>query len=178
MRKNLLALSILLLVACDYQAQTPVPSLNKERTKTKATNALTFCKEHKYNTQFCILVDMSLHSGLNRMIVWDFAKDTIEYACPVSHGCCGNPWGFTLSKNAAQFSNKDGSHCSALGKYKIGSRGYSNWGIHVNYLMHGLEKNQQCCTGETNSVALVGRSKRYLMLSTGYTRGMGLPCCI
>jgi len=28
---------------------------------------------------------------------------------------------------------------SSLGKYRIGKRGYSNWGINVNYKLHGLE---------------------------------------
>jgi hypothetical protein len=26
-----------------------------------------------------------------------------------------------------------------LGKYKIGERGYSNWGINIKYSLHGLE---------------------------------------
>ena len=27
-----------------------------------------------------------------------------------------------------------------MGKYKIGKRAYSNWGINIHYKMHGLEK--------------------------------------
>jgi hypothetical protein len=38
------------------------------------------------NTQFCILIDMGMHSGLNRFLVWDFQKDTLKYSFPVSHG--------------------------------------------------------------------------------------------
>ena len=37
------------------------------------------------------------------------------------------------------FSNIDGSHCSSLGKYKIGNRAWSDWGINVKYVLHGLE---------------------------------------
>ena len=38
------------------------------------------------------------------------------------------------------FSNVEGSYCSSLGKYKIGARAYSRWGINVHYKMHGLDK--------------------------------------
>jgi len=37
------------------------------------------------------------------------------------------------------FSNELGSNCTSLGKYKLGAKAYSNWGIHVHYKMHGLE---------------------------------------
>ena len=50
------------------------------------------------------------------------------------------------SKDKPQFSNEDGSHLSSLGKYRLEGRGYSNWGINVKYLMHGMEN--------TNSNAL------------------------
>ncbi len=52
----------------------------------------------------------------------------------------------TGRKKKPVFSNTDNSHCTSLGKYKIGARGYSQWGIRVNYLLHGLES--------TNSNAL------------------------
>ncbi len=58
----------------------------------------------------------------------------------VSHGCGKSPWGQTFNKTKATFSNKANSHCSSLGKYKIEKRGYSNWGIHVNYQLNGLDK--------------------------------------
>lgn len=117
----------------------PVPKADIEKTRTKAKEARTFCTSKNYNTSFCILIDMSLHSGINRFFVWDFEKDTITHSCLVGHGCGDGRWGSDESKDHPVFSNKDGSHCSALGKYKLGKRGYSNWGIHVNYLMHGLE---------------------------------------
>jgi hypothetical protein len=105
----------------------------------QAKEALKYCKSHKMNTNFCILIDMRIHSGLNRFIVWDFKKDTIAYSCLVSHGCCNNPWSQDASKKHPLFSNQDGSHCSSIGKYKIGARGPSSWGIGIKYLLHGLE---------------------------------------
>ena len=82
---------------------------------------------------------MKVHSGLKRFFVWDFKKDTIFNSYLVGHGCCDNPWSQDYSKNSPQFSNKDGSHCSSVGKYKIGQRGVSDWGVKVKYLLHGLD---------------------------------------
>jgi hypothetical protein len=113
--------------------------VNIEKTKGKAKEALNFCKTNNFNTEFCILIDMSLHSGVNRFFVYDLQKDSILNGFLVGHGCCDNPWSMDSSKDAPVFSNKDGSHCSSLGKYKLGTRGHSDWGIKVKYFMHGLE---------------------------------------
>src|SRR6218665_110858 len=118
-----------------------------QKTRQKAAEALAYCKAKKMNTGFCILIDMSLHSGLKRFFVWDFLKDTVSYSFLVGHGCCDNAWSSDQSRDTPKFSNVDGSHCSSLGKYKLGERGYSDWGIHVKYLMHGLE------AGNSNALA-------------------------
>lgn len=115
------------------------PQLNIEATQQKSKEALEFCKAKKFNTDFCILIDMSLHSGIKRFLVWDFNKDSIIYRFLVGHGCCANQWSDDKSKDNPQFSNADGSHCSSLGKYKIGERGYSEWGIRIKYTLYGLE---------------------------------------
>ncbi len=87
------------------------------------------------DTALCIMVDMSIHSGKNRIFVYDFKKKqiTIEGLC--AHGVGG---GSTAIKPV--FSNAVGSNCTSLGKYKVKGRSYSNWGINVHYKMHGLEK--------------------------------------
>ncbi len=117
------------------------PTLNLATTREKARQALEFCKKNKMDTTICILIDMSLHSGIKRFIVWDFKNDTIQHLFLVGHGCCDNMWSYDQSKDSPQFSNVDGSHCSSLGKYRLGKRGYSNWGVHINYQMHGLESS-------------------------------------
>jgi len=127
-------------------------SLDMNRIRTKAADALQFCEQKKYNTRFCLLADMQLHSGVERMVLWNFMTDTIEKSFPVGHGCGTNRWSYDDSKDNPAFSNTDGSHCSALGKYKIGERGISQWGIKVKYVLHGLEAS--------NSNAL----KRYIVL--------------
>ncbi|WP_245980352.1 murein L,D-transpeptidase catalytic domain-containing protein [Flavobacterium aquicola] len=133
------------------KAELQKPSVNIDLTKGKAKQSLEFCKTKNFNTDFCILVDMSVHSGLKRFFVWDFKKDTISDGFLVGHGCGDNPWSYDYSKEKPAFSNVDGSHCSSLGKYKIGIRAHSDWGIGVKYVMHGLDS--------TNSNAL----KRYIV---------------
>jgi len=127
------------------------PVADFAKTKKKAEEALKFCQSNKLNTDFCILIDMSLHSGVKRFFVWNFKSDTLSHQYLVGHGCGSQPWSSDGSKDAPEFSNEDGSHLSSLGKYRLEGRGYSEWGINVKYLMHGLEK--------TNSNAL----KRFIV---------------
>jgi hypothetical protein len=123
------------------------PHIDTIRTRQKAKQALTFCRQRGYNTNYCILIDMSLPSGVKRFMVWDFNKNKILIAGLVSHGCGKMPWSGVWSKDKPVFSNADGSHCTPLGKYRINNRAYSAWGIHVKYFLDGLER--------TNSNALV-----------------------
>ena len=105
------------------------------RLKAKADTAKAFCKQKGLNTQYCFLVDFSIHSGKNRFFVWDFSIDTIKYESLCCHG-----YGKKSTQTKPVFSNVEGSYCSSLGKYKIGVRSYSNWGINVHYKMHGYDK--------------------------------------
>lgn len=130
--------------SCQHMASTNVVEnkiyqFNIDSTRVRAKSALEFCRTKGLNTEFCILIDMKIHSGLKRFFVWNFKKDTITNQFIVGHGCCDNPWNQDKSKSNPRFSNKDGSHCSSLGKYKLGAREYSEWGVHVKYVMHGLE---------------------------------------
>ena len=121
------------------EAAIEKPAVNIELTRVKAKQAWEYCNALSFNTDFCILIDMSLHSGVRRFMVWDFKSDSVSKSFLVSHGCCDNPWNAEFSKENPRFSNTDGSHCSSLGKYKIGTRGYSDWGVNVKYSLHGLE---------------------------------------
>jgi hypothetical protein len=139
---SLLAILAATVFACSNSNINNDPTIKRaaiQKTRLKAKEALVFCKSKNFNTNFCILIDMSVHSGLKRFFVWDFQKDTITHSFLVGHGCGDNRWSSDQSKDHPVFSNKDGSHCSALGKYKLGERAHSDWGIHIKYLMHGLE---------------------------------------
>ena len=141
MKKELILLLFLGAFGISMQRSAP-KTLNATPNKTelKANAALKFCKGNNYNTKYCYLVDMSIHSGKNRFFIWDFKSKAISDSGLVSHGCCDNIWSLDETKENPVFSNVPESHCSSLGKYKIGKRGYSSWGINVNYKLHGLDK--------------------------------------
>ncbi|MCF6133008.1 murein L,D-transpeptidase catalytic domain-containing protein [Flavobacterium wongokense] len=146
MKKIIILLLIIAATAFGYTkynravAKNHKPKINVSAIDEKAKEALSFCKKNGYNQDFCILIDMSIHSGLNRFFLYDFKKDTISMKMLVGHGCGNYPWSQDWSKEKPGFSNEDGSHKSSLGKYKIGQRAWSDWGINVKYVLHGLEK--------------------------------------
>lgn len=110
-----------------------------DRLKEKAYQAKSYCTKNNLNQDICILVDMQIHSGKKRLFLWDFKGDSILMAGVCSHGACNSGWSQDQTKSNPQFSNVPDSHCSSLGKYKLGKRGYSSFGIHVNYKLYGLE---------------------------------------
>lgn len=121
---------ILLLLTLLAQAQIG------NKLAKKALEAKVFCKKNNMNTSFCFLVDFSIHSGKNRFYIYDFKSNKITHSGLVCHG-----FGKNSTEEKPVFSNVSGSNCSSLGKYKIGKRAYSNWGINIHYKMHGLEKS-------------------------------------
>lgn len=140
-------LAALMFVIVNNTSFAATPHIDTARTRQKAAQALAFCKQMGYNTKYCILIDMSLPSGVKRFMVWDFSKGNILLPGLVSHGCGKMPWSATWSKNQPDFSNADGSHCTALGKYRIDSRAYSAWGIHIKYFLTGLESTNNKALG-------------------------------
>lgn len=134
---KLLLIFSLLIAYCSTNHTSPTKAIN---IQNRADTAFNYCKENQLNTDICILVDMSIHSGKKRLFIYDFSSDSIVNTSLCSHGCCDSEWGEDNTKEAPIFSNTPDSHCSSIGMYKIGKRGYSNWGININYKLHGLEK--------------------------------------
>jgi len=120
-------------------AYASTPGIDINRTRQKARQALLFSRQHGYNIKYCILMDMSRPSGVKRFMVWDFKKDDTLFSGLVSHGCGLNPWSGVWSKDKPAFSNVVNNHCSSLGKYVVGLRSASAWGIRIRYELHGLE---------------------------------------
>lgn len=147
------AFALLFLMNCSNNSNSSDNS--KETTDIRKdytsyhTEAMEFVKSKGFSEDYYILIDLSLHSGKNRFFVYDFNDEKFIYQKLVTHGSCDifeeNPEKWTKVK----FSNKDGSHCSSKGKYKIGNRDYSSWGIKVKYWLHGLE------TSNSNAVERV-----------------------
>jgi hypothetical protein len=111
------------------------------RTHTYAQKAKATIAKQRLNNKYAILIDMSLHSGVPRMCIWSYEKDTIVAVGLVSHGCGPFAWGKDQSKINPTFSNVADSHCSSLGQYIIKDRGSSSWGIGINYSLHGLDSS-------------------------------------
>jgi hypothetical protein len=155
--KLLLCITILSLFACVNNEENSVRNIKTEainqktkkvkkyaldtaRLALKAKEALAFSKIKELNTHYCILIDMKIHSGRKRLFLWDFKKNKIVLSGLSSHGCGNLNWGSDSSKDNPTFSNVADSHLSSIGKYKLGKRGWSNWGVHINYKLHGLEQ--------------------------------------
>jgi hypothetical protein len=134
----------------------PIVRITKDKNFTdysEYTNkALAYCQKNNLNDTYFFLVDLSVHSGKKRFYVCDFSTQKITDRYMVSHGCGAVFWSKDYSKENAEISNEANSHCSSVGKYIIGKRGVSSWGIKVNYQLYGMDK--------TNSNA----SKRSIVL--------------
>lgn len=134
---NTFLLIFFVLLKCNYSQ-----SIEHERDYNSVhKEALIFCQENKFNEDFYFLIDMSVHSGKNRFFVYDFKTKKIMHQKLVTHGACDvfevNPEKY----KKARFNNKSNSHCSMKGKFKVGKRDYSSWGINVKYWLHGLENS-------------------------------------
>lgn len=105
--------------------------------KVRAGEAYEYAKAHDFDLEHVILIDFGRHSGTHRFFVWSFAEQAPVIESLVAHGY-GNK-GFESSNQEIVFSNIPNSYTSSLGKYRIGERAWSKWGIHVHYKLHGLE---------------------------------------
>ena len=112
------------------------PELKPTISSTKIKEALDFAKKNKMDTTIALFIDFSIASGKNRLFVYDFKSGSILKSSLCAHGSGTNTF---VSGDDVEFSNVPESHCSSKGKYKVGNRGWSNWGTHFNYKLHGLE---------------------------------------
>ena len=99
----------------------------------KALLAKAYVNEHKFNKQFCFLIDMRLSSGKKRFFVYNLQLDSVEIAGLVTHGS-----GSQTVTDELAFSNIPNSHCTSLGKYKTGKSYYGSFGL--AYKLYGLDK--------------------------------------
>jgi hypothetical protein len=113
-------------------AQKPISS-------ERLTEALLYGREHGLDTNEAFFVDMSIHSGKYRLFLWNLQEDSLILQSLCTHGMCD---GDNAPYNGhPSFSNIPESHCSSLGKYEVGRRSYSSWGINVHYKLHGKESS-------------------------------------
>lgn len=84
----------------------------------RADDALKFAKRHRLSTRYCFFVDYSLPSGEPRFFVWDFKKRRVIASSHCMHG----PGGGSTAETP-QFSNRPGSNCSSLGRFRVTHQG-------------------------------------------------------
>lgn len=102
-------------------------------------------------TEILIIVDFKIHSGKNRLFVYDLKTNKLLLKSLCSHGS-----GLRSTKKTPEFSNKIGSHCSSLGYFKVSE--YNITGLNLpSYILDGLNK--------TNNNA----RKRQLLIHPYYT---------
>lgn len=133
-----LATYLVLLMSFSFCQSKAVQTMEQKRAK-KRVDAFEFVKKNKMNTNYALLVDMSIHSGKKRMFLVDFKKDSIIEKAICSHGSCDGLASSEGGEEKTKFSNVPNSYCTSLGRYRIGKRSYSNWGINVHYKLHGLD---------------------------------------
>lgn len=94
-------------------------------------------KTKGYNNKYAFLIDFSIHSGKNRMFLYNLEKKKVEKQFLVAHGeGCGSTNG-----TPDEFSNVVGSNCSSEGLSIINGRDYSNWGVNIKYWLDGLSES-------------------------------------
>jgi hypothetical protein len=106
---------------------------------SKSFVAKQFAQKNKMDSTVCFLIDMKAHSGKKRFAIWDLNGDSTIREMIVCHGSAGAKGLPISSADSPVFSNIPSSYASSLGKYRVGKRSYSNWGINIHYKLHGLE---------------------------------------
>lgn len=127
------------LLSCNSNRKENAADIVQEKINNKVQEAWDFVQREGYNPDFCFLIDFSIPSGKSRFFVWDFRMQEITHQFLVTHGACNGVNGPENLEKGVNFSNIVNSHCSSIGKYKVGQRDYSSWGIKVKYWLHGLE---------------------------------------
>jgi hypothetical protein len=149
--KKLLFVSFIAFLSCDnnkvYHSSIAAISISPQKEIKDYSlfheEAFSFTKENSFNEDYYFLVDLNLHSGKNRFFIYDFKTRKVVDRKLVTHGSCDKFEDNETKWEKAKFSNKRDSHCSSKGKYKIGKRDYSSWGINVKYWLHGLEESNK-----------------------------------
>tara|TARA_B100000674_G_scaffold107486_1_gene78968 strand:+ start:4486 stop:5118 length:633 start_codon:yes stop_codon:yes gene_type:complete len=137
MKANILFIAGVFLTQLFANGETEV--LNQPEYSSKLKEAKEFINRNKMDSTVCFLIDMKVHSGKKRFAVLDLKGDSILREIIVCHGSAGSRGLESSGPENPVFSNIPGSYASSLGKYRIGKRSYSNWGIHIHYKLHGLD---------------------------------------
>ena len=148
--KNLVLLSLLLLLSCDSKSQEVSKNSRKSIPSEKIVQIKNFVKDTKYNQDLVIFINFRIPSNKFRFFIYDLKNDKILEKAIVAHGSGS----VVKGSNDLVFSNVENSYQSSLGKYQIGSSYVGAFG--KSYRLIGLDK--------TNSNA----SKRAIIIHPYY----------
>ena len=110
------------------------PAGDADPLARRASEALVYARKHHLNTDYVLLLDYSIPSGTPRLFVWSHDKHQVVARTYAMHGVGG---GSTAERPV--FSNKAGSQCSSLGKFKVlTSHGAK---LRRSYRLKGLERS-------------------------------------
>jgi hypothetical protein len=107
---------------------------------SKSAALKRFAAAQGYNARICFLIDMKSPAGQKRFFVYNMEKNQVQASGLVTHGSGG---GSTFSQPS--FSNKVGSNCTSLGRYRIGQQYFGQFG--KAFKLHGLDKTNNNAFG-------------------------------
>ena len=122
---------LLLFISCNHKK-----NIDAKNYDTEIKSLFLKAQKENYNTDYVIIVDYSIHSGLERGFIIDKDHKLIK-AFLLAHGSGSG----TQNGKPIRFSNVDGSFASSLGLAVLDRRDYSSWGIKVKYWLKGLEES-------------------------------------
>jgi hypothetical protein len=117
-----------------YPAKGGEADAERGRLRRKAAEQRVWMARHGFDLSICFLVDMRLPSGMNRFFVYDLRRDSVLAAGLVAHGSGGS--NFSVRP---VFSNRDGSGCTSLGRYRVGYAYRGQFG--PAYKLYGLDSS-------------------------------------
>ncbi len=105
-----------------------------ERVLLRAEALKMYAKSNGYNTRYAFIINMGMKSNTKRFFIVNLAAMCIESTGLVAHGK-GDEARYS---GIRQYSNKEGSNCTSLGKYTVGKSYNGFFGL--AYQLEGLEK--------------------------------------
>ena len=107
---------IIFFTTATYNLQADTSLTAAQSLISKIAEAKIFCRNKRYDTSLCFLLDLSLHNGRKRFFICNMQNNRITNSGLVTHGSCNARY---LSQ--VQYSNTKGCGCSSYGKYRVGS---------------------------------------------------------
>ena len=123
------------------RSDSALNSFAKSRRLDYVAAAKQYVHQKPIRQDYFLLFDLRIHSGKKRLFLVDLQTGEAVDSFMVAHGAGKNPWGRDFSKDQPQTSNTVNSHLTSVGKYLVGNRDYSSWGIHVKYWLYGQDSS-------------------------------------